>query len=142
MANKTRTNFLLNWYANPYHTPLFVAQALGYYENVGIKLALFEPTDPSDVTEAVGVGAMDLGLKAMIHTLAARAKGFPVVSLGTLLDEPPTGLLALKSSGIRTFQVSLEKESVMSVNSEKRSSMISPAWPESNLHLTKRCGSE
>lgn len=81
MTKKIRTNFLLNWYANPYHTPLFVAQALGYYEEEGVKLALFEPTDPSDVTEAVGVGAMDLGLKAMIHTLAARAKGFPVVSL-------------------------------------------------------------
>jgi ABC-type nitrate/sulfonate/bicarbonate transport system substrate-binding protein len=104
MTKKTRTNFLLNWYANPYHTPLFVAQELGYYESAGIKLALFEPTDPSDVTEAVGVGAMDLGLKAMIHTLAGRAKGFPIISLGTLLDEPPTGLLSLKSSGIHTFQ--------------------------------------
>ncbi len=103
MTKKIRTNFLLNWYANPYHTPLFVAQTLGYYEEEGVKLALYEPTDPSDVTEAVGVGAMDLGLKAMIHTLAARAKGFPVVSLGTLLDEPPTGLIALKSSGIQTF---------------------------------------
>ncbi len=101
---KTRTNFLLNWYANPYHTPIFVAQALGFYEKEGIKLAIFEPTDPSDVTEAVGIGAMDMGLKAMIHTLAARAKGFPVVSTGTLLDEPPTGLLALKSSGIQKFQ--------------------------------------
>lgn len=104
MTKKIRTNFLLNWYANPYHTPLFVAQALGYYEQEGIKLALFEPTDPSDVTEAVGVGAMDLGLKAMIHTLAGRTKGFPIVSIGTLLDEPPTGFLALKSSGISSFQ--------------------------------------
>jgi ABC-type nitrate/sulfonate/bicarbonate transport system substrate-binding protein len=39
----------------------------------------------------------------MIHTVAARAKGYPVTSIGTLLDEPPTGLIALKSSGIRHF---------------------------------------
>lgn len=99
----TRTTLLLNWYANPYHTPIFVAQALGYYQNEGIKLAILEPTDPSDVTEIVGLGKVDFGVKAMIHTVAARAKGYDVTSIGTLLDEPPTGLIALKSSGIKCF---------------------------------------
>lgn len=99
----SRTTLLLNWYANPYHTPIFVAQALGYYQAEGIKLAILEPADPSDVTEIVGLGHVDFGVKAMIHTVAARAKGYPVTSIGTLLDEPPTGLIALKSSGIKTF---------------------------------------
>lgn len=102
-AIKRRTTLLLNWYANPYHTPIFVAQELGYYRDEGLQLAILEPNDPSDVTEIVGLGSVDIGLKAMIHTIAARAKGFPVVSVGTLLDEPPTGLIALRSSGIRTF---------------------------------------
>jgi ABC-type nitrate/sulfonate/bicarbonate transport system substrate-binding protein len=100
---ETRTTLLLNWHANPYHTPIFVAQAAGYYCEEGIQLAILEPNDPSDVTELVGLGRVDLGLKAMIHTLAARARGYPVQSFGTLLDEPPTGLLALKSSGINCF---------------------------------------
>jgi len=100
----TRTTLLLNWYANPYHTPVFVAQRLGFYQDVGIKLAILEPDDPSDVTEIVGLGHVDFGIKAMIHTLAARAKGYQVTSIGTLLDEPPTGLIALKSSGITCFQ--------------------------------------
>lgn len=103
-ALSTRTTLLLNWYANPYHTPIFVAHSLGYYADEGIKLAILEPTDPSDVTEIVGLGHVDFGVKAMIHTLAARAKGYPVTSIGTLLDEPPTGLIALKSSGITSFQ--------------------------------------
>jgi ABC-type nitrate/sulfonate/bicarbonate transport system substrate-binding protein len=100
----TRTTLLLNWYANPYHTPIFVAHTLGYYQDEGIKLAILEPNDPSDVTEIVGLGKVDFGVKAMIHTVAAIAKGFPVTSIGTLLDEPPTGLIALKSSGISSFQ--------------------------------------
>ncbi len=103
MAIKTRTTLLLNWYANPYHTPIFVGKALGFYEEEGIKLAILETTDPSDVTEIVGLGSVDFGLKAMIHTIAARAKGFDVTSIATLLDEPPTGLLTLESSGIRAF---------------------------------------
>ena len=99
----TRTTLLLNWYANPYHTPIFVAKSLGYYEREGINLAILEPNDPSDVTEIVGLGKVNIGIKAMIHTVAARAKGYSVTSIGTLLDEPPTGLLALKSSGINSF---------------------------------------
>lgn len=101
---QSRVTLLLNWYSNPYHTPIFVAQQLGFYQHEGIKLAILEPNDPSDVTEIVGLGKVDFGVKAMIHTVAARAKGYPVTSIGTLLDEPPTGLIALKSSGINSFQ--------------------------------------
>jgi ABC-type nitrate/sulfonate/bicarbonate transport system substrate-binding protein len=100
----SRTTLLLNWYANPYHTPIFVAHALGYYQEENIKLAILEPNDPADVTEIVGLGHVDFGVKAMIHTVAARAKGYSLTSIGTLLDEPPTGLIALKTSGIYTFQ--------------------------------------
>lgn len=103
-ALETRVTLLLNWYANPYHTPIFVAQELGFYQAEGIKLAILEPSDPSDVTEIVGLGKVDFGVKAMIHTVAARAKGYPVTSIGTLLDEPPTGLIALRSSGITSFK--------------------------------------
>jgi ABC-type nitrate/sulfonate/bicarbonate transport system substrate-binding protein len=101
---KTKTSLLLNWYANPYHTPIFVSKILGFYDQEGIPLAIFEPTDPSDVTEMIGTGQVDFGLKAMLHTVAGIAKGFPLTSLATLLDEPPTGLLALKASGIQSFQ--------------------------------------
>lgn len=100
---KTRTTLLLNWYANPYHTPIFVAKAMGFYEDEKIQLAILEPTDPSDVTEIVGLANVNIGIKAMIHTVAAIAKGYEVTSIGTLLDEPPTGLISLKSSGIQSF---------------------------------------
>lgn len=104
MSLASRTTLLLNWAANPYHAPIYVAHQQNFYEELGIKLAILEPSDPSDVTEIVGRGQVDFGVKAMIHTVAARAKGYPVKSIGTLLDEPPTGLLALKSSGIQSFQ--------------------------------------
>lgn len=38
----------------------------------------------------------------MIHTLAGKARGFPIQSIGSLLDEPFTGVVYLKSSGITT----------------------------------------
>ena len=88
-----RTTFLLNWYANPYHTPIFVAKQKGWFEEENINLAVLETTNPSDVTEIIGEGAVPLGLKAMIHILAAKDRGIDMTSFGTLLDEPPTGLI-------------------------------------------------
>lgn len=55
-----------------------------------------------NVTEIIGSGKVDMGFKAMIHTLAAKARGFPVTSIGSLLDEPFTGVVYLKDSGITT----------------------------------------
>ncbi|KAH6623452.1 NMT1/THI5 like-domain-containing protein [Chaetomium tenue] len=97
-----KITFLTNWHATPYHAPLYLAQAKGYFKDEGIKVALLEPNDPSDVTEIIGTGKVDLGFKAMIHTLAAKARDFPVLSIGSLLDEPFTGVVYLKSSGITT----------------------------------------
>lgn len=86
--------FLLNWYLNPYHTPLVVAKEMGFFEQYDIDLAIIEPTNPSDVTKIIGTGAIKLGLKAMVHCFAARARGYAIQSIATLLDEPPTGLIS------------------------------------------------
>jgi pyrimidine precursor biosynthesis enzyme len=62
----------LSRHATPYHAPLYLAQARGYFKDEGLKVALLEPNDPSDVTEIIGSGKVDMGFKAMIHTLAVR----------------------------------------------------------------------
>ncbi|EED22817.1 thiamine biosynthesis protein (Nmt1), putative [Talaromyces stipitatus ATCC 10500] len=97
-----KITFLTNWHATPYHAPLYLAQSKGYFKDEGLKVALLEPNDPSDVTEIIGSGKVDMGFKAMIHTLAAKARNFPVTSFGSLLDEPFTGVVYLKDSGITT----------------------------------------
>ncbi|KAF1825321.1 pyrimidine precursor biosynthesis enzyme THI11 [Dissoconium aciculare CBS 342.82] len=97
-----KITFLTNWHATPYHAPLYLAQARGYFQDEGIKVAILEPNDPSDVTEIIGTQKVDLGYKAMIHTLAAKARDFPILSIGSLLDEPFTGVVYLKDSGITT----------------------------------------
>lgn len=93
--------FLLNWTLNPYHTPIVVAQKRGYFEENNIELAILEPLSPSDVTKIIGRGEVQLGLKAMIHCFAAIDRGFHIQSIGTLLDEPPTGLISLVDADIR-----------------------------------------
>ena len=50
-------------HATSYHAPLFLAQAKGYFQDEGVKLAILEPNDPSDVTELIGRGSADMGAK-------------------------------------------------------------------------------
>lgn len=95
--------FLFNWELNPYHTPIVVAQKMGFYAENDITLALLEPNDPTDVTKIIGRGDIKLGLKAMVHCFAARDRGYPIKSIGTLLDEPPTGFISLKHKNITTL---------------------------------------
>ncbi|SMY19206.1 unnamed protein product [Zymoseptoria tritici ST99CH_1A5] len=95
-----KITFLMNWHATPYHAPLYLAQAKGYFKDEGIKAAIMEPNDPGDVTEIIGSKKVDVGFKAMIHSLAAKARDFPIQSIGSLLDEPFTGEVYLKDCGI------------------------------------------
>ncbi|KAK6457396.1 pyrimidine precursor biosynthesis enzyme [Scheffersomyces xylosifermentans] len=103
-----KISFLLNWQPTPYHIPIYLAQTKGYYKEQGIDVSILEPSNPSDVTELIGSGKIDMGLKAMVHTLAAKARGFPVTSIGSLLDEPFTGVLYLEGSGITSDFQSLK----------------------------------
>lgn len=96
----SKITFLLNWQAAPYHLPVYIASTKGFFRDEGVDVAILEPASPSDVTELIGSGKVDMGLKAMVHTLAAKARGFPVTSVGSLLDEPFTGILYLEGSGI------------------------------------------
>ncbi|KAI8969037.1 NMT1/THI5 like-domain-containing protein [Mycotypha africana] len=102
---KNKVTFLSNWTATPYHAPFYLAQKIGYFEEEGLQVAIMEPSNPSDVTELIGSGKIDLGLKAMIHTIAAKVRGQPMISIGTLLDEPFTGIIHFKNkSGIKEFK--------------------------------------
>ena len=80
-----RLVFFIQRHATPYHAPLYLAHAKGYFQEEGLKVALLEPNDPSDVTEIIGSGKVDMGYKAMIHTLAVR--DHPSISIKQELTE-------------------------------------------------------
>lgn len=47
----------------PTDAPIFLAQSKGFFADEGIQVAILEPNDPSDVTELIGSGAIDMGAK-------------------------------------------------------------------------------
>ncbi|KAI9350376.1 NMT1/THI5 like-domain-containing protein [Pilaira anomala] len=73
----SKTLQIISLISTPYHLPLFLASKLGYFTEEGIKVAILEPNNPSDVTEIIGSGRVDLELKAIIHTIAGKARDKP-----------------------------------------------------------------
>ena len=69
-----------------------------------IDLAILEACSPSEVTEVVGAGKVDMGMKAIIHVLAAKDRGINLTSSGTILDEPPTWAIFKKSMNIKGIE--------------------------------------
>lgn len=105
------------------------------------------------MTEIIGSGRVDMGFKAMIHTLAvrryrhtmggrqqltsgqAKARGFPVTSIGSLLDEPFTGVVYLKDSGITTDFRSLKGKRIGYVGEFGKVHPLPYSW-SCFVHLT------
>ncbi|QAA76231.1 MAG: Hydroxymethylpyrimidine ABC transporter, substrate-binding component [Candidatus Bipolaricaulis sibiricus] len=91
---------MLDFYPNPNHVPLYVAQAQGLFRAAGVEVEIIAPSDPSDPTKLVAARAVDLALTPQANYLLARGAGLPLVAVGALIDGALGGLLALERSGI------------------------------------------
>ncbi|KAF9189055.1 glycylpeptide N-tetradecanoyltransferase [Haplosporangium sp. Z 767] len=63
---------------------MFLAEKLNYFTDEDVQAAILEPNNPSYVTEIIGPGKVDLGFKAMIHTIVGKARGFQIKSTSPL----------------------------------------------------------
>ncbi len=96
---------VLDWLPNPNHVPLYVAQQMGFFAAEGLSVSLQTPTafDPSDPAKLAASGRADLALTTPINLIVIRAQNVPVTAIGSLIQKPLGGLLALKERGIRTL---------------------------------------
>lgn len=96
---------VLDWLPNPNHVPLYVAQEMGFFGTEGLAVSLQAPTafDPSDPAKLAASGRADLALTTPINLIVIRAQNVPLTAVGSLIQKPLGGLLALKERGIRTL---------------------------------------
>lgn len=94
--------FMLDWFPNPDHVPLYAAMGLGYFTDAGLHVNLQVPANADDPLKLVAVGRADVGVNYQPSVIMARAQTLPVKSIGILVGQPLTTIMFLKSSGIRT----------------------------------------
>lgn len=90
----------LDWYPNANHLGLFIAQQKGYFEDEGLDVTMYTPSDPSTVLQTVASGSDDFGMNYQPDVILARNENVPVVSIAAVVQHPLNSVMALQSSGI------------------------------------------
>ena len=90
----------LDFYPNPDHAGIYMAQKLGYFEDAGLDVSIHTPSDPAAPIKQVAAGQTDLAISYEPEVLLAHEQGLNVVAVGAVVDRPLTSLIWLKKSGI------------------------------------------
>ncbi|MEX2107578.1 MAG: ABC transporter substrate-binding protein [Solirubrobacterales bacterium] len=90
----------LDFYPNPDHAGIYMAQKLGYFRDAGLDVSIQTPTDPAAPIKQVAAGGTDLAISYEPEVLLANEKGLDVVAVGALVDTPLTSMIWLKESKI------------------------------------------
>jgi putative hydroxymethylpyrimidine transport system substrate-binding protein len=91
----------LDFYPNPDHAGIYMAQQLGYFEEAGLDLGVTTPSDPSAPIKLVAAGRSDLAISYEPEVALAREQGLDVVAIAALVNQPLTSLIWLQKSGIK-----------------------------------------
>jgi putative hydroxymethylpyrimidine transport system substrate-binding protein len=91
----------LDFYPNPDHAGIYMAQKLGFFEEAGLDVSINAPSDPSAPIKQVAAGQSDLGISYEPELALAHDKGLDVVAIGALVNRPLTSLIWPKKSGIK-----------------------------------------
>ena len=98
MTGSAKTRVILDFFANPNHVPLYVAQKLGFFAAEEVEILI--PADPSDPVKLAAAKTVEVALTPQINFLIAKAAGLPLIAIGALIETPLGGLLSLKEHGV------------------------------------------
>lgn len=91
---------LLDWFVNPDHGPLFVAQSIGAFEAEGLAVEMIAPADPNDPPKLVAAGQADIAISYQPQLHIQAAAGLPLTRIGTLVATPLNTLVVLADGPI------------------------------------------
>jgi putative hydroxymethylpyrimidine transport system substrate-binding protein len=100
-AERQSFGLTLDFYPNPDHAGIYMAEQLGYFEEAGLDVSIQAPSDPAAPMKLVAAGRTDLAISYEPELLLAHEQGLDVVAVGALVNRPLTSMIWLKKSGIK-----------------------------------------
>ncbi|EEE37953.1 nlpa lipoprotein [Rhodobacteraceae bacterium KLH11] len=94
---------LLDWFVNPDHGPIIVAQENGYFADEGLEVEIVPPADPSAPPRLVAAGQADLAVSYQPQLHLQIHEGLPLKRVGTLVATPLNCLLVLEDGPIESL---------------------------------------
>ncbi|NAZ98576.1 ABC transporter substrate-binding protein [Vibrio toranzoniae] len=94
-SEQKKLTLMLDWFVNPNHGPIVIAQERGYFADQGLEVEIQEPADPSTPAKLVAVGKVDLAVTYQPSLTMDVAAGLPLVRASTLIATPLNTLMVL-----------------------------------------------
>ncbi len=94
---------LLDWFVNPDHAPLIVAQEKGFFAGRGLEVELIAPADPNNPPKLVAAGKADVAVSYQPQLHMHVDRGLPLVRFGTLVATPLNTLVVLADGPVRSI---------------------------------------
>jgi putative hydroxymethylpyrimidine transport system substrate-binding protein len=91
----------LDFYPNPDHAGIYMAEKLGYFEEAGLDVSIQTPADPAAPIKLLAAGETDLAISYEPEVALAHEKDLDVVAIGALVNRPLTSMIWLGKSGIK-----------------------------------------
>jgi putative hydroxymethylpyrimidine transport system substrate-binding protein len=102
-AAADRLTLLLDWFVNPDHAPILVAEARGYFAAAGLEVEIIAPADPNDPPKLVAAGRAEIAISYQPQLHIQVDQGLPLARIGTLVATPLNSLVVLADSGIQSI---------------------------------------
>lgn len=102
-AAADKLTLILDWFINPDHGPIIVAQEKGYFAAQGLEVEIIPPADPSDPPKLVAAGRADLAVSYQPQLHLQVHEGLGLVRVGTLVATPLNCLLVLADGPIKSI---------------------------------------
>ncbi|WP_407941847.1 ABC transporter substrate-binding protein [Methylobrevis albus] len=100
-AAADKLTVLLDWFVNPDHAPLIVAEQGGYFAAEGLDVELIPPADPAAPPKLVAAKQAEVAITYQPSLHLDIAAGLPLVRFGTLVETPLNTLIVLKDGPIK-----------------------------------------
>lgn len=98
-----RFSIMLDWFVNPNHAPIVLAQELGYFDAAGLVVDIVTPSDPNAPPRMAAAGRVDLAISYQPQLHLSRHDDLPLRRVGTLISTPLTCLAVLDEHPAQDF---------------------------------------
>jgi putative hydroxymethylpyrimidine transport system substrate-binding protein len=95
-----KLTLMLDWFVNPNHGPIVIAQENGYFADENLSVEVIAPADPADPPKMVAAGKADLAISYQPQLHLQVAEDMPLTRVGTLIASPLNCLLVLEDGPI------------------------------------------
>ena len=98
-----KLTLVLDWYVNPDHAPIILAQEKGFFADQGLLVEVIAPADPTEPPKLVAAGRADLAVSYQPQLHLQVHEGLPLVRVGTLIATPLNCLMVDADGPIQTL---------------------------------------